>query len=169
MRNTEGDDCIEINIKELLDNKVSKDLFLARFTSLEERITYEAEARQKAIDKAETATSIALQKAYEDVQSRFNVQNEWRLAFKDRESAFVTREEFQNIADKQTFCISKADHEALIKQFETKIERTQSELATQIATVAAKVDRDNDRRYALWAGIIVAGIISLAALIGIKI
>jgi hypothetical protein len=162
-------DCIPVPIKQLLDDKASRDLVNAQFKALGERISYESEARQKAVDKAEESTRVALQKAEFDNQNRFTNVNEWRASMKDLQSNFVQRSELKTIEEKVGSHISRAEHEALIKQFETKIEKAQGDLDNQIATLNAKVDRKDDQRYVTWGGIIITLLIAGAALLGIKI
>jgi hypothetical protein len=163
MSNSEGDDdCISTPIRQLLESKASKDLVEAKFVALEQRIAYESETRQRAIDKAEESTKLALQKAETDSTMKFANTNEWRASFKDREAAFVTRTEHKGMEDKIHLCITRADHEALIAQFESKTEKVQLALENQIRAM-------DERRYITWGGILLTLCVAGFALLGIKI
>lgn len=142
-------DAISVGIKGYVDDKCVdiKEIMNARFKALETKIQAQQEATQRAVDRAES-----------DYNTRFASTNEWRFAFKDREANFITREELKTLIEKVNQGISRAEHDALIAQVNSKNDAMAEALGEKSKALEAKISEMGRQMMAMIGGLLVIGI-----------
>lgn len=93
------EDCISINIKEYVDEKdrARGAVADARFRAIEDKIKFQSESSQQALDKAFISAQLAITEVKTSTAHSFENHNEWRAAMKDRETTYATRDDIKNI------------------------------------------------------------------------
>jgi hypothetical protein len=105
------------DLKQTIDARID-----AKFASVEEKINYQAQSAQVALDKAFESAQLAIQELKITTAARFDSVNEFRLTLKDQVSTFATRKEFDSLRELLNEKMSKSEYDNRHQALENKID-----------------------------------------------
>jgi len=163
----EREDCIKVGLKELIDEKAKdlKDNFEIRLRAIEDKIKYQADTSQVALNKAFESTQLAISKVEIATANRFESVNEFRGTLKDQVATFATRNELDGIKNALNEKMSQSEydsrHESLEKEFKNTSSRfenyySKNEINELIKNLSEETRKVSDRQWILALGIITA-------------